>query len=50
MNKKKFYSNYQERKDDEELETKKDVVKKGLLGVGMKSMFTNVAQDHPDLS
>ena len=39
MNKKKLYANYDERVQDEELETKKDVVKKGLLGGGMLNMF-----------
>lgn len=41
INKNKFYANYHERKEDEELETKKDVVKKGVLGVGMKSLFAS---------
>jgi hypothetical protein len=35
-----LYSNYNERIQDEEFETKKDVVKKQVLGAGMKNFFT----------
>ena len=39
INKKKFYSNYDERKQDEEFETKKDVVRKNVLGQGVLGIF-----------
>ena len=39
-NKMKFYQNYEQRKEDEEMNLKTDVVKKNILGIGMKNMFT----------
>ncbi len=49
MNKNKLYQNYNERKQDEEFETKKDVVRKNVLGQGMMSMFKpqQVQQNQP---
>jgi hypothetical protein len=39
INKGKYYNNYDERVQDEEMETKKDVLKKNVLGQGMMNMF-----------
>lgn len=39
MNKGKLYANYMERKQDEEFEVKKDVVRKNVLGSGMMNLF-----------
>lgn len=39
MNKSKLYHNYQERKQDEIFETKKDVVKKNVLGGGIMNIM-----------
>jgi hypothetical protein len=41
MNKNKLYQNYNERKQDEELDTKKDVLKKNVLGAAMGNFFKN---------
>lgn len=39
MNKNKLYANYMERKQDEEYEVKKDIVRKNVLGQGMLGLF-----------
>lgn len=39
MNRNKLYSTYNERKQDEELETKKDVIRKNVLGNALGGLF-----------
>jgi hypothetical protein len=36
------YANYYERKQDEETSFQKDVVKKGVLGTGIKNMMAEL--------
>jgi len=43
MNRNKLYSTYNERKQDEELETKKDVIRKNVLGSALGGLFKGQA-------
>lgn len=44
LSKAKPYANYQERKQDEEQEFQKEVMKKGVLGTGLKNMMSDMSK------